>query len=44
MQFLNTALIMTGAGKVPRHDFRLKPGDEIRILIQGIGELLNDVR
>jgi len=37
-------LIMTGTGIVPGNDFTLKSGDEIRIAIDGIGELVNMVR
>jgi Fumarylacetoacetate (FAA) hydrolase family protein len=36
-------LIMTGTGIVPGHDFTLKSGDEIRISIDGIGTLVNNV-
>lgn len=36
-------LIMTGTGIVPEHDFTLKSGDEIRISIDGIGTLVNNV-
>lgn len=36
-------LIMTGTGIVPENDFTLKPHDEIRISIDGIGELVNEV-
>lgn len=35
--------IMTGTGIVPEHDFTLKSGDEIRISIDGIGQLVNVV-
>jgi 2-dehydro-3-deoxy-D-arabinonate dehydratase len=37
-------LIMTGTGIVPEHDFTLKSGDEIRISIDGIGTLVNEVK
>jgi 2-dehydro-3-deoxy-D-arabinonate dehydratase len=37
-------LIMTGTGIVPESNFTLKPGDEIRISIDNIGELINTVR
>ena len=36
-------LIMTGTGIVPHHDFTLKSGDEIKISIDGIGTLVNEV-
>jgi 2-dehydro-3-deoxy-D-arabinonate dehydratase len=36
-------LIMTGTGIVPEHDFTLKSGDEIKISIDGIGTLVNEV-
>jgi len=36
-------LIMTGTGIVPENDFTLKSGDEIRISIDGIGQLVNEV-
>lgn len=38
------ALIMTGTGIVPGSDFTLKPFDEIRITIEGIGTLINSVK
>jgi len=37
-------LIMTGTGIVPGNEFTLKSGDEIRIAIDHIGELVNVVR
>ena len=37
-------LIMTGTGIVPGNEFTLKSGDEIRISIDHIGELVNVVR
>jgi len=37
------ALIMTGTGIVPGHDFTLRSGDAIRIRIDGIGTLSNTV-
>lgn len=37
-------LIMTGTGIVPGGDFTLRPGDEITISIDGIGELINTVQ
>ncbi len=36
-------LIMTGTGIVPGNDFTLQQGDEIKIAIAGIGELVNTV-
>lgn len=36
-------LIMTGTGIVPENDFTLKSGDEIKISIDGIGTLVNEV-
>jgi 2-dehydro-3-deoxy-D-arabinonate dehydratase len=36
-------LIMTGTGIVPGNDFTLKTGDEIKISIDGIGTLVNEV-
>ena len=36
-------LIMTGTGIVPEHDFSLRSGDEIKISIDGIGTLVNEV-
>lgn len=41
--FPNGCLIMTGTGIVPGNDFTLKSGDEIKIKIDGIGELVNAV-
>jgi 2-dehydro-3-deoxy-D-arabinonate dehydratase len=42
--FPHGALIMTGTGIVPGHDFTLKSGDEIRITVDHIGTLVNTVR
>lgn len=42
--FPNGCLIMTGTGIVPGNEFTLKSGDEIRISIDNIGELVNVVR
>ena len=42
--FPHGALIMTGTGIVPGHDFTLKSGDEIIISIDNIGSLINTVR
>ena len=42
--FPHGCLIMTGTGIVPGHDFTLKSKDEIRISIEGIGELVNIVQ
>jgi 2-dehydro-3-deoxy-D-arabinonate dehydratase len=36
-------LIMTGTGIVPENDFTLERGDEIKISIEGIGTLVNEV-
>lgn len=36
-------LVMTGTGIVPEHDFTLQSGDEIKISIDGIGQLVNEV-
>lgn len=41
--FPDGALIMTGTGIVPGNDFTLRSGDEIKIIIDGIGELVNTV-
>lgn len=41
--FPNGSLIMTGTGIVPPNDFTLKSGDEIRITIDHIGTLVNNV-
>jgi 2-dehydro-3-deoxy-D-arabinonate dehydratase len=41
--FPHGCLIMTGTGIVPEHEFTLQPGDEIKISIDGIGELVNVV-
>ncbi len=41
--FPHGCLIMTGTGIVPEHDFTLKSGDEIKIAIEGIGTLVNEV-
>ncbi|HJS55116.1 MAG TPA: fumarylacetoacetate hydrolase family protein [Chitinophagaceae bacterium] len=42
--FPNGCLIMTGTGIVPGSDFTLKSGDEIKISIDNIGELVNTVQ
>ena len=41
--FPHGCLIMTGTGIVPENDFTLKVGDEIKISIEGIGTLVNEV-
>ncbi|OLY94396.1 2-dehydro-3-deoxy-D-arabinonate dehydratase [Cnuella takakiae] len=41
--FPNGCLIMTGTGIVPENDFTLQSGDEVRISIDGIGTLVNEV-
>jgi 2-dehydro-3-deoxy-D-arabinonate dehydratase len=35
---------MTGTGIIPPSDFSLQSGDEIRIIIQPIGTLVNTVK
>jgi 2-dehydro-3-deoxy-D-arabinonate dehydratase len=42
--FPNGCLIMTGTGIVPGSNFTLQSGDEIKISIEGIGELRNRVK
>jgi len=42
--FPHGCLVMTGTGIVPQHDFTLRSGDEVRISIDHIGELVNVVR
>lgn len=42
-EFPAGALLMTGTGVVPDSDFTLQSGDEIRISIDGVGELENAV-
>jgi 2-dehydro-3-deoxy-D-arabinonate dehydratase len=41
--FPNGVFLMTGTGIVPGADFTLAPGDEIRIEIDGVGRLVNEV-
>jgi 2-dehydro-3-deoxy-D-arabinonate dehydratase len=41
--FPSGCLIMTGTGIVPGQDFTLESGDEIKISIDGIGTLMNEV-
>ena len=41
--FPHGCLIMTGTGIVPPNDFTLKSGDEIEIMIDNIGSLINTV-
>ncbi len=41
--FPHGCLIMTGTGIVPENNFTLKSGDEIKISIDGIGTLINEV-
>ena len=41
--FPHGALLMTGTGIVPGNDFSLRSGDEIKIGISGIGQLVNSV-
>lgn len=42
--FPNGCFLLTGTGIVPPEDFTLHPGDEIRIRIDHIGELINYVQ
>ncbi|MCB1064770.1 MAG: fumarylacetoacetate hydrolase family protein [Verrucomicrobiae bacterium] len=42
-EFPDGALLMTGTGIVPDAPFTLTPGDEVRISIDGLGELRNPV-
>lgn len=42
--FPQGCLVMTGTGIVPGHEFTLRSGDEIRIAIPPIGELVNTVQ
>ncbi len=42
-EFPDGALLMTGTGIVPDSDFTLAPADEVRIAIDGLGELRNPV-
>ena len=41
--FPHGCVLMTGTGIVPEESFALRPGDEIRISITGIGTLINTV-
>ncbi|MGC4004485.1 MAG: fumarylacetoacetate hydrolase family protein [Pirellulales bacterium] len=41
--FPHGVVLLTGTGIVPGEDFTLEPGDEIRIAIEGLGELTNHV-
>ncbi len=41
--FPHGCLIMTGTGIVPGSDFTLHQGDQVKISIEGIGELVNEV-
>lgn len=41
--FPNGCLIMTGTGIVPEQDFTLQSGDVVKISIDGIGQLVNEV-
>jgi 2-dehydro-3-deoxy-D-arabinonate dehydratase len=43
LDFPAGAFLMTGTGIVPPDDFTLFPGDEVRIEIEPIGELINTV-
>ncbi len=42
-RFEHGVILLTGTGIVPPDDFTLKPGDEVVIRIDGIGELRNPV-
>ena len=42
--FPHGCFLMTGTGVVPPNDFTLAPADEIRITIDSIGTLVNQVR
>jgi 2-dehydro-3-deoxy-D-arabinonate dehydratase len=41
--FPDGVILLTGTGVVPGDDFSLAPGDSVRITIQGIGTLTNEV-
>ncbi|TVR54418.1 MAG: 2-hydroxyhepta-2,4-diene-1,7-dioate isomerase [Puniceicoccaceae bacterium] len=43
LAFPHGVFLMTGTGIVPGADFTLEPGDEVRIIIEPIGTLLNRV-
>jgi 2-dehydro-3-deoxy-D-arabinonate dehydratase len=43
LSFPNGCYLMTGTGIVPPDHFTLQPGDEVRISIEGIGTLINQV-
>jgi 2-dehydro-3-deoxy-D-arabinonate dehydratase len=42
-RFPRGAMLLTGTGIVPEGDFTLRPGDEVRISVSGIGVLENRV-
>jgi 2-dehydro-3-deoxy-D-arabinonate dehydratase len=42
-RFPRGAVLLSGTGVVPPDDFTLQPGDEVRITIEPIGELVNPV-
>lgn len=42
-EFPNGVILLTGTGIVPPDDFTLQDGDEVRIAIDGLGELRNPV-
>ena len=42
-RFPGGAFLLTGTGIVPADDFSLQPGDVVRIMVEGIGELSNPV-
>lgn len=37
------SVLLTGTGLVPENDVTLRPGDEVRIAVDGLGELINTV-
>ncbi|MCC7208701.1 MAG: fumarylacetoacetate hydrolase family protein, partial [Anaerolineae bacterium] len=43
LTFPDGVVLLTGTGVVPDGDFTLAPGDEVRITIDGLGELVNSV-
>jgi 2-dehydro-3-deoxy-D-arabinonate dehydratase len=42
--FPQGAVLSTGTGLVPELSFSLQPGDEVRIAVEAVGELVNPVR
>jgi 2-dehydro-3-deoxy-D-arabinonate dehydratase len=43
LSFPDGAFLMTGTGIVPPDTFTLRPGDEVRITVEGVGTLTNTV-